>query len=65
MATRSGIEASAIRPFAFAGLDGVQLDMHAQAANTHIFGGPEGNFGLEPKRKAQGKVWVGIKLVKP
>jgi hypothetical protein len=48
IATKPGITASATAPMSFAGLDGLRLDLHADLPNTHIFGGPAGNFGLEP-----------------
>jgi hypothetical protein len=48
MSTKEGVTASETAPFTFLGEDGVQLDLSASAPVTHIFGGPEGNFGLDP-----------------
>jgi hypothetical protein len=35
-------------PFTLDGREGVRLDLHAAEPNTPIFGGAEGDFGLEP-----------------
>lgn len=48
LAGRDDLTASEAVPFSLAGRDGVRLDLHAQEPNTPIFGGPEGDFGLEP-----------------
>jgi hypothetical protein len=53
ISTRPGLDAGPVAPFDFAGLEGVQLDLHADAPNTHIFGGSDGNFGLEPGQDAR------------
>ena len=48
LSARDDLTASEAVPFSLAGRDGVRLDLHAQEPNTPIFGGPEGDFGLEP-----------------
>ena len=48
LAARDDLTASEAVPYALAGREGVRLDLHASAPNTPIFGGPEGDFGLEP-----------------
>jgi hypothetical protein len=48
MSSKSGVMPSETAPFSFLGRDGVQLDLSAAAPVTNIFGGPEGNFGLDP-----------------
>ncbi len=48
-----GVSASATAPMTFAGLTGVRADFVADLPNTHVFGGPAGNFGLEPAYTAR------------
>ena len=48
LASRDDVTASEPVPFAFAELAGVRLDLHASRPNTLLFGGADGNFGLEP-----------------
>lgn len=48
LTARDDLTASEAFPFSLAGRDGVRLDLHASEPNTPIFGGPDGDFGLEP-----------------
>ena len=48
LSARDDLSASEAVSFGLAGRDGVRLDLHATEANTPIFGGPDGDFGLEP-----------------
>jgi hypothetical protein len=48
LAERDDLMAGEPVPFSLDGRDGVRLDLHATEPNTPIFGGPEGDFGLEP-----------------
>ena len=48
LAERDDLAATEPVPFSLDGRDGVRLDLHAPEANTPIFGGAEGDFGLEP-----------------
>jgi hypothetical protein len=48
LTARDDLSASETVPWTLAGLDGVRLDLHAPEPDTPIFGGPEGDFGLEP-----------------
>jgi hypothetical protein len=48
MSNVPNVEASASRPFTFAGIDGVQADLHTDVAMTQIFGGAAGDLALEP-----------------
>jgi hypothetical protein len=52
-ATKPGVESSDVVPVQFAGHEGVRADFHAQLPDTHIFGGPAGNFGLGPTHDAR------------
>jgi hypothetical protein len=58
------LEASSPRPFEFAELKGEQLDVHTDSSNVPVFGGPDGDFGLEPAHDARlGFVTIGEELV--
>ena len=48
LAAREDLTAGEPVPFTLDGRDGVRLDLHAPERNTPIFGGAEGDFGLEP-----------------
>ena len=48
LAERDDLTASEPVPFSLDGREGVRLDLHAAEPNTPIFGGAEGDFGLEP-----------------
>ena len=48
LAERDDLTASEPVPFSVDGREGVRLDLHAPEPNTAIFGGAEGDFGLEP-----------------
>jgi hypothetical protein len=48
MAGKPGVVASDTSPYTILGHEGVVLDLSAAAPNTHIFGGPDGDFGLDP-----------------
>ena len=48
LATRDDLTASEPVPYTIAGHEGVRLDLHAPEPNTPIFGGRDGDFGLEP-----------------
>lgn len=48
LAGRADLTAGEPVPFTVDGRDGVRLDLHAPEPNTAIFGGAEGDFGLEP-----------------
>ena len=48
LAERDDLAASEPVPFSLDGREGVRLDLHAPEPNTAIFGGAEGDFGLEP-----------------
>jgi hypothetical protein len=48
LSARGDLTASETVPYTLAGRDGVRLDLHAPEANTPIFGGPDGDFNLEP-----------------
>jgi hypothetical protein len=48
LAERDDLTASEAVPFSLDGREGVRLDLHAAEPNTPIFGGAEGDFGLEP-----------------
>ena len=48
LAEREDLTAGEPVPFSLDGRDGVRLDLHAPEPNTPIFGGAEGDFGLEP-----------------
>ncbi|MGI8928951.1 MAG: hypothetical protein ACR2H0_05740 [Candidatus Limnocylindrales bacterium] len=53
MAGGTGVDAGPTSPFEIDALSGVRLDLHAHGPNTHIFGGPDGDFGLEPNLDAR------------
>ena len=48
LAERDDLTAGEPVPFSLDGREGVRLDLHAAEPNTPIFGGAEGDFGLEP-----------------
>ena len=48
LAERDDLTAGEPVPFSLDGREGVRLDLHASEPNTPIFGGAEGDFGLEP-----------------
>ena len=48
LAGRDDLTAGDAVPFSLDGREGVRLDLHAAEQNTPIFGGAEGDFGLEP-----------------
>ena len=48
LAERTDLTAGEPVPFSLDGREGVRLDLHAAEPNTPIFGGAEGDFGLEP-----------------
>ncbi len=48
LAERDDLTAGDPVPFSLDGREGVRLDLHAAEPNTPIFGGAEGDFGLEP-----------------
>ena len=48
LAERTDLTAGEPVPFSLDGREGVRLDLHAAEPNTRIFGGAEGDFGLEP-----------------
>jgi hypothetical protein len=48
LAGRTDLIAGEPVPFSLDGREGVRLDLHAPEPNTPIFGGPDGDFGLEP-----------------
>jgi hypothetical protein len=48
LAGRTDLTAGEPVPFSLDGREGVRLDLHAPEPNTPIFGGPDGDFGLEP-----------------
>ena len=48
LARRDDLTAGEPVPFSLDGREGVRLDLHAAEPNTPIFGGTEGDFGLEP-----------------
>lgn len=50
---RDDLETSEPEAFSVAGLDGVRLDLRAEAPDTSIFGGPSGNLSLHPSRDAR------------
>lgn len=64
VAGRTGVEPGPISLFEIDGLAGVRIDLHADAPSTHIFGGSDGDFGLEPNFDARlGIVPVGSDLL--
>ena len=48
LVSRADLTAGEPVPFILDGREGVRLDLHASEPNTPIFGGAEGDFGLEP-----------------
>ena len=63
VAANSDLVATETNLFEFAGVSGVQLDVHA-AQPAPLFGGPAGNFVLVPSHHARlGFVRVGTELV--
>jgi hypothetical protein len=48
LAGRADLTAGEPVPFTLDGREGVRLDLHAPEPNTPIFGGAEGDFGMEP-----------------
>jgi len=53
MASQLAVEAESSRPFTFAGLDGVQLDLHTEITQVPLFGGPDGDFQLDNSQDAR------------
>lgn len=53
LTARDDLTASDPERFTFAGIDGARVDLHAMAPNTRLFGGEEGDFGLEPTLDAR------------
>jgi hypothetical protein len=48
LASRDDLTATEPTAFSLDGREGVRLDLHASQPDTVLFGGPDGNFGLEP-----------------
>ena len=64
LVARPELVAGEPEPFSVAGLEGVRVDLHAPEPNTPLFGGPAGDFGLEPAVDARlGIVSVGEELL--
>ncbi len=53
LAARIDLETSEPSDVAVAGLDGTQIDLRTMTPETHIFGGPGGDFGLGPEHDAR------------
>ena len=53
LAARTDLETSEPSEVTVAGLEGTQIDMRTMTPNTHIFGGPGGDFGLGPEHDAR------------
>ena len=48
LAERDDLTSTQPTRFTFVGLEGSRLDLHAPAPDTKVFGGPGGDFALEP-----------------
>ncbi len=53
LVARDDLVASAPEPFELDGIAGLRVDLHVEAVGTSIFGGPNGNLDMEPRRDAR------------